>query len=236
MRAAFIGRFAAWMNPLTTRPKVLPKRRPKLTEIAELKLHTYVIEHDLGFAPNPFFGACTLACCKPDIRIHAKLGHIVMGTGGAKAGRQGYLTYWMRVEEIISFDRFWDDPRFVLKKPEMRGSAMQRHGDNIYHRDRETGEWRWVDSFHSEPGGQLSASNLERDTGRTDRVLIGREFAYWGVRGPKIPDALADFVVKRQGWKCNFSRDRLAAMLAWLGTQPERGFLGEPADWERIAL
>lgn len=205
-------------------------------EIAELKLHTYVIEHDLGFAPNPFFGACTLACCKPDIRLHAKLGDIVMGTGGKTTARQGYLTYWMRVDEIINFDKFWEDSRFSLKKPSMRGSAMQRHGDNIYHRDRETGEWRWVDSFHSELNGQISVSNLKRDTGRTDRILVGHDFAYWGRTGPKIPDALADFVVKRQGWKCNFSPDRLAAILAWLGAQPERGYLGEPADWCNINL
>lgn len=209
---------------------------PKLIETANLKLHSYVIEHDLGFAPNPFFGLCTLACCKPDIRKQAEVGHLVMGTGSANVGRQGYLTYWMRVDEIIDFDHFWEDPRFVLKKPAMRGSAMQRHGDNIYHRNPETGEWCWVDSFHSEPGGQKSASNLKRDTGRTDRVLIGHEFAYWGAAGPKIPDELGDFVVKRQGWKCNFAPDRLAAMLAWLDAQPERGYLAEPADWRHIEL
>lgn len=219
-----------------TRRKERPKGRPTLTETAELKLHTYVIEHDLGFAPNPFFGVCTLACCKPDIRKQARLGDFIMGTGGAKAGRQGFLTYWMRVDEIINFDQFWDDPKLALKKPAMRGSAMQRHGDNIYHRDPETGAWRWVDSFHSQAEGQLSAFNLKRDTSRTDRVLVGHEFAYWGATGPKIPDVLSDFVVRRQGWKCNFAPDRLAAMLAWLLAQPERGYLGEPADWRHVAL
>lgn len=219
-----------------TRLPVRRRTRQKPTETADLKLHSYVIEHDLGFAPNPFFGACTLACCKPDIRKQAKLGDIVMGTGSAKVGRQGHLSYWMRVDTIINFDEYWGDPRFVLKKPAMRGSAMQRHGDNIYHRDAETGAWQWLDSFHSEPGGECSASNLKRDTGRTDKVLVGYDFAYWGAKGPKIPDALSDFVVKRQGWKCNFSPERLAAMLDWLDAQPERGYLGEPADWQRIAL
>ncbi|WP_145618984.1 Nmad2 family putative nucleotide modification protein [Nitrospirillum bahiense] len=201
-----------------------------------MKLHTYVIEHDLGFAPNPFFGACTLACCKADIRKYAKVGDFVIGTGSVKVGRQGYLTYWMHVEEIITFDQFWNDPRFTLKKPAMRGSAMQRHGDNIYFRDLHTGEWRWVDSFHSEIDGQLSLYNLRKDTSRTDRVLVGHEFAYWGSAGPKIPQSLSDFVVKFQGWKCNFQPDRLAAMLAWLSQQPERGYLGEPADWAHIDL
>ncbi len=219
-----------------TRLPVHRRMHRKQTEIADLKLHSYVIEHDLGFAPNPFFGACTLACCKPDIRKHARLGDIIMGTGSANVGRQGHLSYWMRVELIINFDQFWSESRFALKKPAMRGSAMQRHGDNIYHRDDETGAWKWVDSFHSEPGGKYNAFNLRRDTGRTDKVLVGYDFAYWGAAGPKIPDELGDFVVKRQGWKCNFPPERLAAMQAWLDTQPERGYLGEPADWHRIAL
>jgi Nucleotide modification associated domain 2 len=210
------------------------RRQP--TETANLRLHSYVIEHDLGFAPNPFFGVCTLACCKPDIRKYAKIGDIVLGTGSAKVGRRGHLSYWMRVDKIITFDDYWADPRFSLKRPVMRGSVMQRHGDNIYHRDAETGAWRWVDSFHSEPDGGYSQSNLNRDTGRTDKVLIGYDFAYWGIKGPKIPDALSDFVVKGQGWKCNFPQDRLAAMQDWLSTLTERGYLGEPADWQRIAL
>lgn len=31
-------------------------------------LFSYVVETDSGFAPNPFFGVCTLARCKPSIR------------------------------------------------------------------------------------------------------------------------------------------------------------------------
>ena len=44
-------------------------------------MFSYVIEHDLGFAPNPFHGACTLACCKPVIRKRAQLGDYILGTG-----------------------------------------------------------------------------------------------------------------------------------------------------------
>lgn len=34
----------------------------------ERKLYAYKMTHDTGFAPNPYFGVCTLACCKPRIR------------------------------------------------------------------------------------------------------------------------------------------------------------------------
>ena len=31
-------------------------------------VYEYVMKCDTGFAPNPFYGTCTLACCKPRIR------------------------------------------------------------------------------------------------------------------------------------------------------------------------
>ena len=42
-------------------------------------IHTYVVQHDKGFAPNPFWGICTLACCKPRIRAKASVGDIILG-------------------------------------------------------------------------------------------------------------------------------------------------------------
>ena len=32
------------------------------------RIYSYVVRYDSGFAPNPFYGYCTLATCKPDIR------------------------------------------------------------------------------------------------------------------------------------------------------------------------
>jgi putative DNA base modification enzyme with NMAD domain len=201
-----------------------------------MRIYTYVVEHDLGFAPNPFHDVCTLACCKPKIRKYAKRGDLIIGTGAARPGRQGYLIYWMRIGHVLSFDEYWNDPRFLRKKPVMAGSAMQRYGDNIYHREPATGRWIQEDSFHSLPRGGLSGPNLQRDTGTTERVLVGANFAYWGGAGPRVPDELGDFVVARQGHKCRFAPDRIAAMEAWLGTLTDRGFKGDPADWRFIQL
>src|SRR4051812_22922546 len=136
-----------------------------------MRVYSYVIDHDLGFAPNPFHGLCTLAACKPKIRQYAQVGDYVVGTGSRPNDRLGRVTYWMRIDEIIDFDRYWSDPRFRRKRPVMRGSLMLRYGDNVYHRDPDTGRFIQEDSFHSEPAGQLSAPNLCRDTGTTDRVL-----------------------------------------------------------------
>src|SRR4051794_22002633 len=100
-----------------------------------MTVFTYVVEHDLGFAPNPFHGFCSLACCKPRIREKARLGDYILGTGAVKPKLRGYLTYWMQVDEIVPFDEYWIDKRFRRKKPAMGGTTFLRYGDNIYHRD-----------------------------------------------------------------------------------------------------
>jgi hypothetical protein len=195
------------------------------------RVHSYVIDHDVGFAPNPFHGICTLAACKPEIRRCAKLGEYVVGTGSRPNRRQGYLIYWMQVDEILNFDQYWSAARFWRKRPVMRGSLMLRYGDNIYHRENGSPFFTQEDSFHSEPYGVTNVENLERDTGRTDRVLLGRNFAYWGDNGPKVPDVLADFVHKTQGHKNRFAPERVEAFVAWIHGLPDRGLIADPTDW-----
>lgn len=54
-----------------------------------MRLYSYVVKHDTGFAPNPFFGYCTVACCKSEIRLKAEKGHWIVGlTPKAKGIRQ----------------------------------------------------------------------------------------------------------------------------------------------------
>lgn len=202
-----------------------------------MTIHTYVVEHDYGFAPNPFFRVCSLGCCKQDMRKVAQLGHMIIGTGSARVSRAGYLTFWMKVDEIITFDQYWADARFQRKKAFLRGSAVQRFGDNIYHTDPETGKVIQEDSFHSLEGGVLSEKDLRDDTATTNKVLLARDFAYFGGEGPKIPAHLNDFVMGRQGWKYHpLTQDREDAFMEWFAHFPERGYLGEPADWRAIEL
>jgi hypothetical protein len=193
-----------------------------------MRVYTYIVEHDLGFAPNPFHGVCSLACCKPNVRRHAVLGDYIIGTGtGPNKGR---VVYWMRISEIITFDQYWADARFQRKRPVMRGSLLLRYGDNIYHHDP-TGCYVQEDSFHSEPGGVLNAPNLTRDTATSDRVLLGRRFAYWGGDGPTVPAHFDEFVHRTQGHKCRFPAEKVAEFIDWLHGQPGRGCVGDPTDW-----
>jgi hypothetical protein len=194
-------------------------------------IYSYVIEHDLGFAPNPFHGACTLACCKPDIRKSAKLGDYVLGTGAARPKLSGYLTYWMRVDEIFTFDTYWASRRFRRKKPTMSGTTFLRYGDNIYHRDGGN-VYKQEDSFHSREDGTVSLGDLRRDTGTTDKVLVGYEFAFFGRRGIKIPAELGFVVKKGPSHRCRFTDEQVAAVMVWLQTLPQRGYIDEPAHWQ----
>ncbi len=194
-------------------------------------MFSYVIEHDLGFAPNPFHGACTLACCKPLIRKSAKIGDYILGTGAVEPNLEGYLTYWMRVDQILTFDQYWKAQRFRRKKPHMSATTYLRYGDNIYHRDGGK-TFKREDSFHSMEDGSVSLGDLRRDTGTTDKVLVGHEFAYWGRAGIKVPNHLTFLLKKGPGHRCRFTDEQIAAIMAWLGTLPERGYIGEPAHWQ----
>ena len=199
----------------------------------EQRIHRYVVQHDKGFAPNPFWGFCTLACCKPRIRKRARRGDIIMGFGSASAevGLGGRVIYWMKVDEIISFDQYWSQSRFAAKKAEMQAGLMACYGDNIYHRDG-SGIWKQANSFHSDGEG-LGRGNLERDTSTTDRVLIGREFAYWGGTARQFPKALKHLVPRGQAEPYKISESDKAKVLAWIEAVPERGFCAPPADWAR---
>ena len=61
------------------------------------KLYSYVLREDTGFAPNPYHGFCTLACCKGPIRMRAEVGDWIIGTGSDARGkwRGNYISYAM---------------------------------------------------------------------------------------------------------------------------------------------
>lgn len=197
-----------------------------------MRLHSYVVDHDIGFAPNPFHGWCTLATCKQVIRRGASVGDWVMGTGASKNRRTGFLVYAMRVTETLSFDDYWSDPRFKRKRPNLRGSRQVQFGDNIYHHDL-TGNWVQEDSRHSKADGTPEFAHIERDTGTTEKVLVSDDFVYFGSSGPLVPAHLREFgIVSGRGHRNRFEDFELAQALEWFAELP-RGPIGKPFDWHR---
>ena len=51
-----------------------------------MAIYSYIITRDYGFAPNPFYGICTLATCKPRVRNNAQIGDWVLGFGSGRKG------------------------------------------------------------------------------------------------------------------------------------------------------
>jgi hypothetical protein len=195
-----------------------------------MRLYSYVVRWDHGFAPNPFYGRCTVATCKPDIRKSAIVGEYVLGTGSAKRGLAGHAVFLMRVDKIIAFDEYWNDPEYARKIPVMNGSLQQRFGDNIYRHDG--AKWIQADSRHSQLDAKENARNVKRDTGKTDKVLIASEFTYWGGDGPVLPASLANFVQKSPGHRSFFSDADIRRFIAWIGDEMGRGVVGDPYEWQ----
>lgn len=152
--------------------------------IHAIRLFTYKQTHDTGFAPNPFHGVCTLATCKPRIRLHKQVGDWIAGfTSRSLNGDEvGYerLIYLMQVSEKLPLEIYHDDERFVQKIPTQGSSrCIETMGDNIYGlRDG---------VYFQVPNRSHSEEHIRRDTsGRF--ALIGLTYAYFGSEPLIIPD------------------------------------------------
>lgn len=193
------------------------------------KLSSYTIDRDFGFAPNPFWNFCTLATCKPNIRGFAEVGDFIIGFGGSRTLKSGKLIYVMCVEEIMTFEQYWADDRFQIKKPNVYGSLKAQYGDNIYHKDSK-GAWIQENSHHGHGNGDSKNSNLKNDT-KYDRVLISKnEWWYFGDQAVDIPLGFERFIHKRN--HKNFYLEDLSLFIDWIKNKyTTKGRLGIPNEW-----
>jgi hypothetical protein len=181
------------------------------------KIYIYVVNHDFGFAPNPFHGYCTLATCKPRIRNKAKVEDWVIGLGGRRLKATGQCVYAMRVTQKITFNEYWENPIYFDKKPVRNGSRKMMAGDNIYYLDTTQNTWCQADSYHSNPDGRTDLRHLSRDT-KSDKVLISRHFFYFGKEAPLVSSELLNAI----GYKKNqrghrVFEDKIAGeLIEWL--------------------
>ena len=70
----------------------------------KVTLISYVVASDTGLAPNPRNGVCTLAYCKPKVRLAAQEGDYVVGLSPASSGNR--VVYAMRVTEKLPFAKY----------------------------------------------------------------------------------------------------------------------------------
>lgn len=196
---------------------------------------TYRLDHDLGFAPNPYFGWCTLACCMPKIRQHADESDIIIGMAGS--GKKGLgrihpqLIFWMRVDEALTFDDYWKDSRFVNKRPQMQGPKIRMVGDRTYRHEPGSDDWQFEVSMHHIPAALGNGNHVDIDTS-VDRLLVGKQFTYWGDSGPKLPAHLMTLFPNPRGQKCPPEGPLLDELHQLIEIDNPRGPVGDPADWD----
>lgn len=188
------------------------------------RVYSYVVVHDTGFAPNPFHGMLTLACCKPKIRRTAEVGDIVVGL----SSRCERVVYAAQVDAIIGFDEYWADPRYEARKPRMHAACIvERTGDNIY--EPVPGGYRQLYSTHSHADGTENQYNKQTDLSG-HRILVCERFAYWGGSGPALPEELGFLTIARNH-RSRFTDDEVATVVQWFSALPN-GVLGAPAQWK----
>jgi hypothetical protein len=204
-------------------------------------LYSYVVSTDSGFAPNPFFGVCTLACCKPVIRraIGSRLlresgrveitdlrqadpGFIraesIWVVGLAGVGLRGRphrsVVFVMQVTDVLDFESYHRE--YPQKRPVRRPPATPAdpawHGDAIYTGNHPATARQLTPSAHSN-GDAEDAANKWHDLGGR-YVLVSDHFVYFGPDAPYLP------IEKRlhhgRGHRSNHSPQAIAELEALL--------------------
>lgn len=102
----------------------------------EMRLFSYKMTTDSGFAPNPFGRSLTLATCKPQIRRSKKVGDWIVGFTSAELAGDPIgserLIYLMRVGQKLHMRDYYYDPplpgqdsRHVCRR--RRGHSWRQH-------------------------------------------------------------------------------------------------------------
>lgn len=192
-----------------------------------MKLYSYVLPRDYGFAPNPYFNYCTLATCKPKIRRSAQVGDWVAAFGSARTMVYEKLIMLMQVNETLTFDQYWDDARFISKRPVFNKGVIHMYGDNIYH--HKDGKWVQELSHHSLADGSINYTNLNRDTG-TDRVLIAKDFFYFGNNAVTVPQEFSMLIAHGIGHRVHIDTTLINDFTYYMNKNYEMNVHGTPCS------
>ena len=180
-----------------------------------MTLFTYRIRFDSGLAPNPYWGSCTLAVCKPVIRRIAQQGDLVVALGAktSRDGRdhEGTLVCAMRVDEVVPWLEY--DERFPEKRPEPTSNDWRRWaGNSLY--DFSSGKPIQRKGMHS-PADQ-SKDLSERN------VLVSRRFLHFGSIPILVSDSFSELVSAGPRGHHPWQDDREREFHEWLSALPYR--------------
>lgn len=202
-----------------------------------MKCFAYKMEHDYGLAPNPFGGVMSLAVCKGQIRNNKNLeiGDWIVGTGSKAMKCDGVLVYAMKVENKITFDEYWQDEKYINKRPVLNGSLLQMYGDNFYHTGND-GKVIQEPSAHSNDDNTPNRIHTDRDAAGK-YVLLSTHFYYFGDNAPFIPNELRGILPKSRSYHYrDISEALLDKFIGWLEASYTLGIHGDPRNWTKFNL
>ncbi len=192
-------------------------------------LFSYRIRWDDGAAPNPFGGLCTLVICKPGIRLAAKEGDWIAGTGAVTSGLPDpdhRLVYAMKVTRkmtMAEYDTF-ASRNLTIKVPSTGSKDRHRKvGDSVY-------------DFSTNPPGQRKGVHGEENRATDlagENALLSDHFYYWGRNAIPLPRELWPIIKRGRGERSRTNEpyvDRFVAWIEMLGPSPG-SVLGDPIIW-----
>jgi len=198
-----------------------------------MELYSYIVAEDTGFSPNPFWGHCTLACCKPVIRRTAEVGDWVVGLSRKSAGNR--VVFAMEVDDVLSYADYFRDERFAAKIPDFnKGKVIYKCGDNIYkpliHEPLTNDDFYQQQSMHSEEQGPEENFDTKMHDLKGKNALISKTFQYFGSNGPELPRYLHELKVGRGHKK--FSQEVAMKFQSFIASYP-MGINGPPKKWPK---
>ncbi|MBU6399086.1 MAG: hypothetical protein KGS61_02100 [Verrucomicrobia bacterium] len=172
------------------------------TNSAAPLLFSYVVDHDLGYAPNPFYRSCILSHCKFDksgrrsnLIESARKGDWIVGTGGKsnRTAPHGKIIFAMQVEEKPAIGNLFSDERFA-RQVRKAGYRHVAHVPNGTH-----GKWFLVAFKHFYYFGR-------------DAIDIPSRFRCWHQAG--WPTQRLEKLGPR--YKRNFSPEFIQSFVHWI--------------------
>jgi hypothetical protein len=202
---------------------------------SEIRLFSYKLTNDSGFAPNPFGGVMTLATCKPKIREHKHPGDWIAGftsgtLNGDTAGNER-LIYLMQVTDKILISDYWNNPLYEYKKPLADADKKRKFGDNIYKPLRKNAEL--PEDFKQITNISHQADSMMRDlSGKY--VLISDKFWYFGCKPLEIPAGIRPEIPAGQSSHGSMTHDikRAEEFISFIQTGYKKGVHGNPLSWK----
>jgi len=174
-------------------------------------LYSYCIPVDDGAAPNPYWGICTLAICKPVIRRTAKPGDWIVATGSTTYSLQNKVVYAMQVTDVKTFNEYntYCEKSLQNKIPDLTSKDIRiRAGDCIYYNK---------DGKLKQRNGAHNKANIPVDK-RGKNVLLSEHFYYFGKEAVKLPNDLLSIVKQGQGHRSRSNADFARDFIDWINS------------------